>query len=266
VVLIDPRPSPAAQQLAEHLGAPMNESWEGCVADVDQVWLCVAGNLVVDICSALIGEIPNGTTVVDLTTAAADDKRLCATKLAAHGIQYVDLVIMGSVSTAGARTALLGAGDTMDDIAPYFSAFGAPVSVMAGGKPGDAAAVKLLRTILTKGLESLAVECFMAAETQGLRGALYDQLADFDETGIVKFLEMLVTSHVQHASRRLHEVQRAQDQLRKIGVPSVVLGGSESRFEITVAALQNTPPTHNAGDVEGAVKWLLQSSDSASSR
>ena len=34
------------------------------------------------------------------------------------------------------------------------------------GKAGDGAALKLLRTLLTKGVEALAVECFVAAESR----------------------------------------------------------------------------------------------------
>src|SRR5688500_3858520 len=102
-----------------------------------------------------------------MTTASADDKRACAARLSEQGIAYVDVVIMGSVSSTGARTALLAAGDRANTVLRDFAVFGAPVKVMSGARAGDAAAVKLLRTILTKGLESLAVECFMAAEKQG---------------------------------------------------------------------------------------------------
>ena len=241
IVLIDPYPADAALALADQLGVTVSPSPEGCVADVDQAWICVAGDLVKRICSSLIGELPESAIVADLTTASAEDKRACGDMLCERGIAYVDVVIMGSMSTTGARTALLAAGPRAETVLSAFAAFGASVKAMSGGQPGDAAAVKLLRTILTKGLESLAVECFMAAEKQGLRKALYEQLGDFDATGFVEFLEMLVTSHVQHAARRMHEVQRAQTQLAELGCPSLVLAGSEARFAVTVNALKTSP-------------------------
>jgi 3-hydroxyisobutyrate dehydrogenase len=260
VVLIDPYPAAAAVALADRLGITVNPSPEGCVGDVHQVWICVAGDLVNKVCSSLIEELPGSAVIVDMTTASAEDKRACAAIVCAHGIAYVDIVIMGSVSTTGPRTALLAAGPRAEAVLSAFAAFGAPVKAMNGGQPGDAAAVKLLRTILTKGLETLAVECFMAAEKQGLRSALYEQLGDFDATGFVKFLEMLVTSHVQHAARRMHEVQRAQTQLAEIGCPSLVLGGSEARFAATVEALKTSPAELSTGDVDEAVAWLLRAS------
>ena len=57
----------------------------------------------------------------------------------------------------------------------------------------DAAALKLLRTILTKGLEALAVECLVAAEKQGIRTELYDAMSDVEApAGFTNFLDMLV--------------------------------------------------------------------------
>jgi 3-hydroxyisobutyrate dehydrogenase len=259
IILVDPHPAAAALALADDLGIPINPSPVGCVGGVDRLWICVAGDLVKTICASLIGELPAGTVVVDLTTASAADKRACASMLSQQGIDYVDVVIMGSVSTTGARTALLAAGDRADTVLADFAGFGAPVTAMSDGHPGDAAAVKLLRTILTKGLETLAIECFMAAEKQGLRKALYQQLGDFDATGFVNFLEMLVTSHIQHAGRRMHEVQRAQSQLAEIGCPSLVLAGSEARFAVTVDALAEAPAAPSDGDVDDAVAWLLRS-------
>jgi 3-hydroxyisobutyrate dehydrogenase len=153
VVLVDPSPATAAVAFADQLGVTINPSPTGCVGDVDRLWICVAGNLVDTVCASLIGEIPAEAIVVDMTTASADDKRACAAKLSEQGIAYVDVVIMGSVSTTGARTALLAAGDRANTVLRDFAAFGAPVKAMSDGRPGDAAAVKLLRTILTKGLE-----------------------------------------------------------------------------------------------------------------
>ena len=261
VVLIDPCPATAALALGDQLGVTINPSPQGCVGDVDRLWICVAGDLVKTVCLSLVGELAVDAIVADMTTASAEDKRACAALLSEHGVAYVDVVIMGSMSTTGACTALLAAGAEAEAVLSDFAAFGAPVKAMSGGKPGDAAAVKLLRTILTKGLETLAVECFMAAEKQGLRAALYEQLGDFDATGFVGFLEMLVTSHIQHAGRRMHEVQRAQAQLAEIGCPSLVLAGSEARFATTVNALNDSRAAPPAGDVTGAVAWLLQSAD-----
>ena len=259
VVLIDPSPGAAAIAMSDQLGVAIHISPAGIVGDVDRVWICVAGDAVLSVCDSLIGELPAGAVVVDLTTASPHDKRACEAILAAAEIDYADVVIMGSVGVTGARTALLGAGPHAALVGIDFSELGAPVRILQDSRTGDAATVKLLRTILTKGLETLAVECLIAAESQGLRRDLYDVLGDVDASGFVKFLEMLVTSHVQHAARRLHEVQRAQAQLVDMGCRSVVLPGSEDRFELTAKALERRgADLHDTGDIDAVVSWLTQ--------
>jgi 3-hydroxyisobutyrate dehydrogenase-like beta-hydroxyacid dehydrogenase len=258
VVLIDPRPARATVTLALDLGLTLHSSPTGCVADVDRVWLCVAGDLTVEVCDGLLGQLPATALVVDLTTAAAGDKLQCSRSFQQSGVGYVDGAIMGAVGATGSRTALLGAGDRAAEALADFAVFGAPVSWLDDSTPGDAATIKLLRTILTKGLESLAVECLMAAEQEGLRQQLYAVLGDVDDSGFVNFLNMLVRTHVQHANRRLHEVQRAQAQLSELGCPSVVLPGSEARFRVTSHAIATDPPEADIGfDVDAALVWLL---------
>ncbi len=260
LALIDPSPAPATIELAHDLGLPLLASPSGCLSDVDRIWLCVTGDLTVRVCEGLLGELQPTALVVDLTTAAATDKRQCAGLFAQRSIAYVDAAIMGAVGVTGSMTALLGAGARAAEALADFAALGAPVTCLAGSAPGDAATIKLLRTILTKGLESLAVECLMAAQQEGLRQQLYAVLGDVDESGFVGFLNMLVRTHVQHADRRLHEVQRAQTQLMELGCPSVVLPGSEARFEVTSHALRVEPPPQGTGsDVDSALSWLLAS-------
>ena len=258
VVLVDPHPTAAAVAVADQIGVRVHASVTGVVDDVDRVWICVAGDAVISVCQSLTGQLPAGAVVVDLTTASPEDKRACDDLLAVDQLAYADVVIMGSVGVTGARTALLGAGPHAERVAADFTKLGAPVRILLGSRTGDAATVKLLRTILTKGLESLAVECFIAAERQGLRSDLYEVLGDVDASGFVNFLEMLVTSHVQHAARRLHEVERAQAQLIDMGCRSVVLPGSEERFALTAKALRDNGSDMNPGGIDTVVSWLAQ--------
>jgi 3-hydroxyisobutyrate dehydrogenase len=263
LVLIDPRPAPAVHALVAELGATLVMSpVADDLAGVERVWLCVTGELTRRVVVGLLDRLPTGAVIVDLTTASASDKRACADLAADGRVTYVDAVIMGAVAVTGARTPMLGAGPAAATALEDFRALGAPVDVLAEARPGDAATIKLLRTILTKGLESLAVECLMAAEREGLRTRLYDVLGDVDSMGFAPFLDMLVRTHVQHAGRRLQEVERAQAQLAELGSPSLVLLGTQSRFERTVAALVDNPPEADADDnVDSALQWLLSSTE-----
>ncbi len=261
VVLCDSRPAPAARQLCQRRGLALHESIGDWLGDVDRVWSCVTGDVAASVADQVARYVAPGAVLVDLSTATPVDKLESADRMANLQIGYADAVIMGAIGLSGTATPLLVAGVSAQIAVADFAAIGAPARAL-DGKAGDAAALKLLRTVLTKGVEALAVECFVAAEKQGVRDELYRVLSDIDEQGMTNFLNAVVRTHLIHAERRSHEVGRAVAQLDAAGLPSSVLAGSQGLFENTVRSLQQTPPPPEASEsIDGAVAWLLSTSD-----
>ena len=259
LVLNDSRPSPPALELATRLGVELHTSAGPWLTEVDRVWVCVTGDVAKNVCAGVIDYFKAGSVLVDLTTATPADKREMAAVMAERGHAYVDAVIMGAIGLTGVKTALLGAGPHSAEALADLAELGAPVRSLPEARPGDAAALKLLRTVLTKGLEALGVECLIAAEQQGVRAELYEVLADIDSAGLTHFLNAVVRTHVVHAERRMHEIQRADAQLEEFGLPSLLMGASEQRFSLTAKALTDDPPAPGTADhIDSAVQWLLR--------
>jgi 3-hydroxyisobutyrate dehydrogenase-like beta-hydroxyacid dehydrogenase len=89
-----------------------------------------------------------------------------------------------------------------------------PVDVVSA-RPGDAAALKLLRSVFMKGLAASAIESLAAAEAAGHAAWLRDQIS-----GVIgqQLLERLVEGSRAHATRRVDEMEAAADLLRELGV------------------------------------------------
>ena len=131
--------------------------------------------------------------------------------------------------------------------------------------PGDASPVapsaiqadslKILRSVFTKGMEALAVEVLMAADRLALKAELYDILQDIDKASLPQFLKMLVSTHVIHARRRMHEVEEAERQLAGIGILSDVLDGVQHRFARTAEKLDRMPLRTERPTIEDALSW-----------
>lgn len=138
-----------------------------------------------------------------------------------------------------------------------------PTAVIEDGSPGDAISLKLMRSIFTKGLEALAVECLVAAEAFGVRERLYSVLSDIDNTSLRDFLEMLVRTHVLHAGRRRQEVMTATQQLHETGLATAVLPGVKALFARTTKDLRDTPIGVPQPTAQQAIDWLRQSMSNA---
>ena len=85
-------------------------------------------------------------------------------------------------------------------------------------KPGSASAVKVLRSVLIKGVEALAIESFVAARRQGLLEEVMGCLGDIDAGTFAGSLAMLTQTHIVHAHRRWEEMGLVAQTLRDTGV------------------------------------------------
>jgi 3-hydroxyisobutyrate dehydrogenase len=252
------RISTAASTLADRLSITIEEEIGPWLQDADWVLSCVVGGKSLEVSHECLRHMKSGAAFADLTTAAPEQKRLAAAAAQAKQVAYVDVAIMGAIFLLGAKTPLLCSGDAATSFATLLAQVGADLRVLPDGRAGDAISLKILRSVFTKGMEALAVEVLMAADRQNLRPALYDVLKDVDQASLPTFLEMLVTTHVVHANRRMHEVEEAERQLAGIGIVSDVLDGVRQRFAHTSQMLHQTPLPSERPTLQQALDWLLE--------
>lgn len=256
LLLCEQRIAPAAQTLADNIGVPIHSSIGAWLADSDCVLSCVVGTQSLEVTRECLAHLKPGALFADLTTAAPERKRIAAEQAAQQQIDYVDVAIMGAIAYLREQTPLLCAGAKADALVELLNAAGARARALPASQPGDAITLKILRSVFTKGMEALAVEVLLAAERQQLRGALYEVLADIDQAPLPAFLEMLVSTHVVHATRRLHEVEDAERQLASLGIASSVLGGVRQRFSHSSQGLAVEPISEEKPSLDQALDWL----------
>ena len=253
--LFDPRPPPAAVAFAGRVGLPIAATPGTWLGGCDLVLICTPGTVLELVLDSLGPFLSAGTVVADMSTAGAEAKKTANTFCTQRGVPYVDIAITGSVALGKAKTPLLYAGPQPVVLTGVLEQLGAPVTVLAGAEPGDAIRVKLLRSVIMKGLEALAVECLPAAEQYGVLDQVWVSLGDVDRTGFVNLLQAMTRTHAQHAVRRSHEVAEAADQLDAVGLPSIMTRATEHRFTSTTAlTAAGSLPVDDSTDA--AIEWL----------
>lgn len=252
VGVCDLNPSAAVVQAA---GTPIHASPGPWLKDADLVVSAVFGTVARNLFEACLPHLQANALYVDMTTADPHDMRECHALATVHGmaVHFVDVAITGAVNLGGKKTPLLVAGGMANRVQELFSPFGGSVRVV-GTQPGDAASLKLLRSIYTKGMEALAVECLVTAEQMGLREPLYAVLQDLDETPVRTLMESMVRTHIPHSARRRNEVAEAQQQMTQQGLSPVVSPAVEALFATTAQAHATHPFTGSS--TEEAIDWL----------
>jgi 3-hydroxyisobutyrate dehydrogenase-like beta-hydroxyacid dehydrogenase len=157
----------------------------------------------------------------DLNTASPQLKQELA---AALPVQFVDVALVGVVPATGLRTPALASGAGAERFAELFRPLGMPVDVI-GPHPGDAAGLKLLRSVFMKGLAAAAIETLEAARAAGAEDRLHADLAAVIGEPL---LERLLSGSRAHAGRRVEEMTAAAAYVEELGVtPRVASAAAE---------------------------------------
>lgn len=263
LVLCDLRVSNTAREFAVSASAPLHETIGEWLREADVVISAVFGSVSLAVAEQSLSKMKAGALFIDMTTADPATIRTAAQVAVAHRVDYADVAILGAVALSGKHTNLLAAGTGAAAAAALFAEISAPMKLLEDGAAGDAAALKILRSVFTKGLEALTIECFVAAEAQGLTDKLHDALSDIDKASLRDFLEALVRTHVLHAPRRLKEVEEAERQLRVAGLPVAVLPGVANLFARTSEAIATNPIGTAEPTVAQAFAWLRNNGECA---
>ena len=203
----DPVARPEGVPLASDAGAAVRGAEVVLSVNVASVALAVAKGV-----AAELGEC---ALYADLNTTAPGLKRSLADTVPAP---FADVALVGVVPSQGIRTPALASGPGAEAFAERFRPLGMPVDVV-GERPGDAAGLKLLRSVFMKGLAAAVVESLEAARAAGAEERVR---ADIAAVIGEPLLERLVSGSHAHAARRAEEMHAATDYLGELGVSSRV--------------------------------------------
>ena len=174
--------------------------------------------------TAAVPALRPGAVYADLNTAAPALKRELAALVTAAGALFADVALLGPVPARGLRTPALASGDGAPAFAAALVPLGMPVEVVSA-EAGDAATMKLLRSVFMKGLAAAAMESLEGAEAAGhekwLRGELAAVIGE-------PLLDRLLEGSRAHAARRVDEMEAATELLRGLGIEPRIAAASAS--------------------------------------
>ena len=168
----------------------------------------------VDAAESVAPTLGEGQLYADLNTTAPALKREVAVVVARTGAGFADVALLGPVPARGVTTPTLASGGGARRFAELVAPFGMPVEVV-GDEPGDAAALKLLRSVFMKGLAAAVLESVEGAKARGADDWLRREIAAVLGEPL---LERLLAGTVTHAERRLDEIEAAAAYLEELGV------------------------------------------------
>lgn len=213
------------------------------VAQVSHVFSVVTADQALHAAERAAGILPAGAVFWDMNSVAPETKRLAARALAPAGLVYLDVGVLSPIHPKRNAAPLAVAGQVDDRIRGAINAFGFDADVFST-TIGDAASLKLLRSIVIKGMESLLVECHHAGERVGLTDKVLQSLApSFPGIDWPERLAYVLQRVEQHGPRRAAEMSEAVTFLDDLGVPPLMSSAASKRLSLGAAAPQKAGET-----------------------
>jgi 3-hydroxyisobutyrate dehydrogenase-like beta-hydroxyacid dehydrogenase len=160
-----------AAKLADYAAAQADgrETMAEIVADADLLLSLVTADQALAAAEAAAVELAPGTLYCDMNSVAPQTKLAAARVIETVGGHYVDVAVMAPVDPARLAVPLLLSGAWADAAAEKLAELGFSNIRIVGDTVGRASSIKMIRSVMVKGLEALTAECVLAAEAAGVR-------------------------------------------------------------------------------------------------
>jgi 3-hydroxyisobutyrate dehydrogenase len=150
--------------------------------------------------------------------------------ISATGARFVEVAVMAPVGPYGHKVPMLlggaGAKAFVDATAP----FGMKTEILEGAAVGSAAAVKMCRSIVVKGIEALLFECVMAATQFGADDLVFASLKEtWPGIDWKKLADYTSGRVVVHGERRAREMEEVGGTLKAIGIDPIMAEATARR-------------------------------------
>jgi 3-hydroxyisobutyrate dehydrogenase-like beta-hydroxyacid dehydrogenase len=201
-------------------------------AGSDVVLSVCSARAALEAAAACLPALNAATIYADLNTALPELKRDLATLVGGTGARFVDVALLGPIPQRGLQAPVLASGEAAHAFADLFEPLGMPVNVISE-EAGDAAALKLVRSVFMKGLAAAVVESMQAAERSGHADWLAEEIVAMIGR---PFFERALEGSRKHAVRRVDEMEAARELLVELGVEPWIASASAAQLAELAAA------------------------------
>jgi len=225
----DARLGPTILERATRSGTTIVESPADLARVSDIVFSTVTSSSALEAARQTIAFLEPRHLYADLNSVSPALKQEIDRVVTASGAWFVEAAVMAPVLPYGHRVPMLLGGSGAAQFAARMTPFGMRCDVLSA-PVGTAAAVKMCRSIVVKGLEALMCECVLGASRYGAGAHVFASLNEsFPGLDWQKLADYMVGRVVLHGERRAREMEEVAETLRAIGVEPIMAEATARR-------------------------------------
>jgi 3-hydroxyisobutyrate dehydrogenase-like beta-hydroxyacid dehydrogenase len=226
----DPQRGPVMQRRAGESRTALVDSNAALAAGSDIIFSTVTSSAALDAARQTAPHLTARHVYADLNSVSPALKQEVAAVVAATGAQFVEVAVMAPVAPYGHRVPMLLGGPAAGAFAAALAPLGLQTDVLDGAAIGSAAAVKMCRSIIVKGLEALMCECVLGASRYGADEHVFRSLDEsFPGLDWKNLADYMVGRVAVHGERRAREMEEVAETLRAIGIDPIMAEATARR-------------------------------------
>jgi 3-hydroxyisobutyrate dehydrogenase-like beta-hydroxyacid dehydrogenase len=168
----------------------------------------------------------------DLNSVSPRSKQNVAATVSRTGARFVEIAVMGPVPPYLHKAPMLIGGAAAPEFQEMFAPFGMRMEVVSTDQIGRAAAVKMFRSVIYKGIEALIFECVLGASQYGAEPRVFASLAEsFPGIDWKKLADYMVGRVVVHGERRAREMEEVARTLEELGIEPIMASAAARRMD-----------------------------------
>ncbi|NHF64126.1 NAD(P)-dependent oxidoreductase [Microcella pacifica] len=213
--------------VTSHASVPLADSLPTVVTEADIVLSLNSSTASLKVAEQVAPLLESGAIFADLNTGTPALKRRLAGLFADDA--FVDVAIMKPVPGLAEKVPMGVAGPAAARFVEQLAPFGMTLEYVSE-VPGEAAARKLIRSILAKGMAGVLIDCLWAAQSMGLENWAYDEiLREFDASSS-DTAKRYLSGTAQHLKRRQIEMMDVVEMLTETGYESTMVAAIETNY------------------------------------
>jgi 3-hydroxyisobutyrate dehydrogenase-like beta-hydroxyacid dehydrogenase len=167
----------------------------------------------------------------DLNSVSPAVKQGIARTITASGARFVEIAMMAPVPPYAHKVPILAGGPAAAEFAERMKPYGMRIEVISR-EVGTAAATKMFRSIMVKGMEALIAECVLGAGRYGAEQAVFASLTEsYPGIDWKAMADYMIGRVVEHGERRAREMEEVAETLESIGIEPIMAEATARRMD-----------------------------------
>jgi 3-hydroxyisobutyrate dehydrogenase-like beta-hydroxyacid dehydrogenase len=219
------------RQRAAETGTPLLESNAELARAAEWILSTVTSDQAAEAASQNAPHVSARHLYADLNSVSPAVKQSIARTIGAAGARFVEVAMMAPVPPYGHRVPILAGGPASAEFAERMKPYGMRIEVISP-EVGTAAATKMFRSIMVKGMEALITECVLGAGRYGAEEGVFASLAEsYPGVDWRAMADYMIGRVVEHGERRAREMEEVAETLESIGIEPIMAEATARRMD-----------------------------------